>query len=138
MVDFLGGAVLVVATTAIIIVLVLTARRRRHEPNRGPGMTETDAAAPQPAAGRPCPLCGTTLARGERVHSVIRLSSSGERIMEISGCPHCRPPATQRRTCPVCRAELRPGDVLTALVYDRSKTSAKPHVHVLGCTRCRG
>lgn len=102
-------------------------------------------AAPDPAdellsSRQPCPLCGSPLAAGERVHSVVFASSTPDKIMEISGCPHCRPPANLRRVCPVCKKDLRPVDVVTARVFERkNETGArKTHVHVLGCPRCRG
>jgi len=88
---------------------------------------------------QPCPLCGSRLGPGERVHSVVFATKTDDKIMEISGCPHCRPPATLKRQCPVCKKELRPVDVVTARVFERkSETGAKKtHVHVLGCPRCR-
>jgi len=95
---------------------------------------------PDPISTRqPCPLCGSRLAVGERVHSVVFASSSPDKIMEIAGCPHCKPPAVLRRVCPVCKKDLRPQDVVTARVFERkNETGAKKtHVHVLGCPRCR-
>jgi len=65
-----------------------------------------------PVSRQPCPLCGSSLGPGERVHSVVFASSTEDKIMEISGCPHCRPPANLRRVCPVCKKDLRPADVL--------------------------
>jgi hypothetical protein len=70
---------------------------------------------------------------------VVFATKTDDKVMEISGCPHCRPPATLRRVCPVCKKDLRPVDVVTARVFERKNEtgSKKTHVHVLGCPRCR-
>jgi uncharacterized protein with PIN domain len=87
---------------------------------------------------QPCPLCGSRLGPGERVHSTVFATKTEDKIMEISGCPHCRPPASLKRLCPVCKKELRPQDIVTARVFERTGASGKKtHVHVLGCPRCR-
>jgi len=125
--------VLMAVGLAVITVLVFLALA-------GGKRTEQKEAAPDLLPPRqPCPLCGSSLGAGERVHSVVFTSSTADKIMEISGCPHCRPPATLRRVCPVCKKDLRPVDVVTARVFERkSETGAKKtHVHVLGCPRCR-
>lgn len=112
------------------------------------GPRRTAEAADLPEEGprkQPCPLCGSLLGPGERVHSVVFATKTGsiagapDKIMEIAGCPHCRPPATLKRLCPVCKKELRPVDVVTARVFERQNASGprKTHVHVLGCPRCR-
>jgi RNase P subunit RPR2 len=132
----LTGVVLAAATAAIILILVLTARRRvdsSSTPAQSAGRKESPMDA---VRRRPCPVCGALLAPGERVHSILRFSSTHVRVMEISGCPQCLPPSTRRRTCPVCKAELEPSDILTARYTEGSRERAKPHVHVLGCTRC--
>ena len=117
---------------AVVMVLAFLALRSK----RPSEVVDTPEALP---LRQPCPLCGSTLGPGERVHSVVFASSTPDKIMEISGCPHCRPPATLRRLCPVCKKELRPADVVTARVFERkNETGAKKtHVHVLGCPRCR-
>ena len=86
-----------------------------------------------------CPLCGSQLELGERVHSEVFVSDSGDKSMEIVGCPHCRPPSSLQRQCPVCKKELRPQDVVAARVFERKNEtgSRKTHVHVLGCPHCR-
>ncbi|HTO21408.1 MAG TPA: hypothetical protein VMQ10_02945, partial [Spirochaetia bacterium] len=140
---------LAAVTAVVVLILVLTARRKKPRglgaAARGSGRRapagERSTSRPRPTGGGrrwPCPLCGELLGPGERIRSVIRLSPKDGRVMEISGCPHCLPPAQRRRTCPVCKAEVGPDEVLTARVFDRSRDSGKPHVHVLGCDRCRG
>lgn len=127
-------AILVASGLAVVTVLVFLALL-------GPKRTPPAIPAPENLISprQPCPLCGSTLAPGERVHSVVFASSTADKIMEISGCPHCKPPATLRRVCPVCKKDLRPIDVVTARVFERKSASGakKTHVHVLGCPRCR-
>ena len=107
----------------------------------GPKRTRSEPApvAAAPAVLSTCPLCGSGLGPGERVHSVVFATKTEDKIMEISGCPHCKPPATLRRVCPVCKKDLRPVDVVTARVFERKDAVGprKTHVHVLGCPRCR-
>jgi len=120
------------AVVTVLIVLALVGPKRTSSVDR--------LRDPAPALPRqPCPLCGSVLAPGERVYSVVFASSTPDKIMEISGCPHCRPPATLRRVCPVCKKDLRPIDVVTARVFERPGATGakKTHVHVLGCPRCR-
>ena len=107
----------------------------------GPNRT-ADAPPATPEGPRilsTCPLCGSGLGAGERVHSVVFATKTEDKIMEIAGCPRCRPPAVLRRLCPVCKKELRPTDVVTARVFERKDAVGpkKTHVHVLGCPRCR-
>ena len=140
--DILAAAVLAVVTVAIVLILVLTARRTKDTavaPKAPEQVFKRRETGRSPAVGGrrwPCPVCGALLGAGERVRSVVRLSPTRERIMEISGCPQCLPPSSRRRTCPVCRANLAPHELLIARIFDRSKENRKPHVHVLGCTRC--
>jgi hypothetical protein len=54
--------------------------------------------------------------------------------MHISGCVYCLE-GDRRRVCPVCGAVLQDGEYLIARLYDKPVRS---HVHVQGCTRCRG
>lgn len=91
---------------------------------------------------RPCPLCGTLLQRGERVHSVVY--PAGERnagmpvesLVHMYGCPHCRPPqGTQPRICPVCKETVPTDGYVIGRMFENEK---RKHVRVLGCTRCRG
>lgn len=141
---FLAAAVLAIATAAIVAILILTARGRTRRRAAGtvpadPSAGAEDRQEASPSGRRwPCPVCGAQLGPGERIRSVIRLSPKLGRIMEISGCPRCFPPLERSRRCPVCRADLERHEVLIAQVFDASRGSDKPHVHVVGCTRCRG
>lgn len=136
-----GTEVLVAVVLALglgILFLVLFGSRRGPA-DKGPRTGASPEGSSSGPSRQPCPLCGSSLGPGERVHSVVYASSTADKIMEISGCPHCRPPAVLNRVCPVCKKDLRPGNVVTARVFERkNETGArKTHVHVLGCPRCR-
>lgn len=125
--------VLMAVALALVISILFVGLLGRRKP------AAPVVAEPREEPRQPCPLCGSRLGPGERVHSVVFATKTTDKIMEISGCPHCRPPATLRRQCPVCKKELRPVDVVTARVFERKDAQGpkKTHVHVLGCPRCR-
>lgn len=97
---------------------------------------------------KPCPLCGTLLNRGERVHTVVFSGGDSDRengrqdrnsrkdvLVHMFGCPYCRPPSEQaRRYCPVCKHEIPPEGYVVARMFTGEK---RKHLHVLGCTECR-
>lgn len=82
----------------------------------------------------PCLLCGSSLIRGERLHT--ELYSGDERsVVHIFGCPHCYGPrANQKRNCPICKKELKSEGYLLGKMW--KKKTGKHHVHVSGCTDC--
>lgn len=95
---------------------------------------------------KPCPLCGTMLDQGERVHTVVfsgdppgRKQSEQERtrdaLVHMFGCPYCYP-ATPRypRICPVCKNDIPADGFVVARMFTKG---TRKHVHVLGCTECR-
>jgi endogenous inhibitor of DNA gyrase (YacG/DUF329 family) len=97
---------------------------------------------------KPCPLCGTMLRRGERVHSVVfsggpeKKETTGTRsgrpvdyLTHIFGCPYCYPANREvRRECPVCKKDVPDDGYVIARMFDKP---VRKHVHVLGCTNCR-
>lgn len=96
---------------------------------------------------KPCPICGTLLTRGERVHTVVysgepegRTKHDTKRpkdsLVHMFGCPYCYP-ASKRvpRVCPVCQSTLSDDGYLIARMF---VGESRKHVHVLGCTECRG
>ncbi len=88
-----------------------------------------------PGAPRTCPVCSARLERGERVQSSAFPSMGGaDRLMHISGCPYCLA-ESRVRSCPVCGNLLKPEEVLIARMFEKPGRS---HVHVLGCSKCRG
>lgn len=135
--DGFMNPVLVSIVLALVVAGLLLLVLGRRRPSR-PEAVVPPAPSSAPGPKQPCPLCGSTLGPGEKVHSVV-FATVSDKLMEIAGCPHCRPPATLKRMCPVCKKELRPADVVTARVFERTREGggAKTHVHVLGCPRCR-
>jgi hypothetical protein len=86
-------------------------------------------------AAKTCPVCSAWLTPGERVKSVAFPSLGGkDRLIHISGCVYCIE-GTRLRICPVCGAEIARDELLIARLFDKPGRS---HVHVLGCSRCRG
>ncbi|MDR2247943.1 MAG: hypothetical protein LBE17_14940 [Treponema sp.] len=91
-------------------------------------------------AGSPrcCPVCGLFLPQGELVKSsAFPDPGNGQgRLMHIEGCIYClEGRRTGKRKCPVCGAPLNSDEFLFARMFNKS---GHPHVHVLGCSRCRG
>ncbi|QQO10226.1 hypothetical protein [Breznakiella homolactica] len=101
-------------------------RRKTQKKSSGEGV---------PGAPRTCPVCSARLERGERVKSAAFPSMGGtDRLMHISGCVYCLEGERQRK-CPVCGHALKPEEILIARMFDKPGRS---HVHVIGCSRCRG
>jgi hypothetical protein len=136
--------VLVLLAGVIAVLLFLLFRFRDKGGERSPD----DKRAPEKGGEvdpgyRTCPLCSSGLKRGERVHTVVfgpspksNPSAPEERIAHIFGCPHCYPADPQnKRICPVCRKALSGDGFLYARMFERP---GKTHVHVIGCTGCRG
>jgi predicted nucleic acid-binding Zn ribbon protein len=91
-----------------------------------------------PGAPRTCPVCSIVLEHGERVQSSAFPSMDGgkDRLMHVLGCPYCLDTNEKRiRTCPVCGKNLASSEYLIARMFEKPGRS---HVHVLGCSRCRG
>ncbi len=99
---------------------------------------------------RPCPLCKSLLRRGETVHSVVysgdgeRAGDSGEHsarhkpdaMAHLFGCRYCYPANREHpRICPVCANEISADGFVVARMFERRE---RKHIHVLGCTECRG
>jgi hypothetical protein len=84
---------------------------------------------------RTCPVCSIRLVHGERVKSsAFPAMGKADRLMYINGCPHCLD-GGRRRVCPVCGSSLAYDETLIARLFDKPGRS---HVHVLGCSKCRG
>jgi hypothetical protein len=105
----------------------------------GPGRSRRKKRKPPgigyPGAPRTCPVCSARLDEGELVKSAAFPSFNGkDRLMHIRGCVYCLK-GERNRVCPVCGVTLKPEEVLIARMFERPRRS---HVHVLGCSRCRG
>jgi hypothetical protein len=107
---------------------------RRPSPSRGGEQRRPNGG--RAGAVRTCPLCAALLNAGERVKSQAfpALKGKTDRRMHIFGCVHCLG-GGRLRSCPVCGADLGVEDVLIARIFDKPGRS---HVHVLGCSHCRG
>lgn len=83
-----------------------------------------------------CPICSSRLNRGELVKTLAFPSVTGgkDRLMHIRGCVYCLDGDIER-LCPVCGAVLRDSEILIARMFERPRR--RPHVHVIGCSRCR-
>ena len=103
-------------------------RRRRAPRPRSEGM---------PGDPQICPVCSAKLSEGELVSSAAFPSINGgkDRFMHIKGCLYCLG-GERDRVCPVCGIILDKGEILVSRLFERP--GRRSHVHVLGCTRCRG
>ncbi|MDR1072445.1 MAG: hypothetical protein LBL45_02065 [Treponema sp.] len=81
-----------------------------------------------------CPVCSSILNDGERVKSAAVSFANGEKLLHISGCPHCLY-GEEKRTCPVCFAEITRDEILTARMTIKD---GKNNVKVFGCSHCGG
>ena len=105
----------------------LVSRRGKRGQN---GDLEGEAGMP-----RTCPVCSIRLVHGERVKSsAFPAMGKADRLMYIDGCPHCLE-GERPRVCPVCGAALDYDETLIARLFEKPGRS---HVHVLGCSKCRG
>lgn len=101
-------------------------RHRRKRSPRGEGV---------PGAPQTCPVCSARLEKGELVKSMAFPSFTGrDRLMHLQGCVYCLE-GDRARVCPVCGTLLGDDEFLVCRMFDRPRRS---HVHVLGCSRCRG
>ncbi|MDR0377391.1 MAG: hypothetical protein LBH70_06305 [Spirochaetaceae bacterium] len=106
--------------------------KRRYKPEPEV-LREGGAGSP-----RSCPVCGLLLPPGGLVKSsVFPDPGNGRgRLMHIEGCAHCLEGRwSGKRKCPVCGTHLTTDEILFARMFDKPGRS---HVHVLGCSRCRG
>jgi len=93
-----------------------------------------------PGAPRTCPVCSAKLGEGELVKTLAFPSLNGgkDRMMHIKGCLFCLC-GERERLCPVCGHALEEDEILICRLFERPYTFRKrPHVHVLGCSQCRG
>ena len=89
-----------------------------------------------PGAPQTCPVCSSKLNEGELVKSLAFPSLTGgkDRFLHIKGCLYCLY-GERERICPVCGHVLNDEEILICRMFERPR---RPHVHVLGCSRCRG
>ena len=142
--------VAILVVQAIVVAILVASLVTSHRARRTAANDRASRSRDSLYLMKPCPICGTLLARGERVHTVVysgepagrpKLESDAARpqesLVHMFGCPHCYPPAGKHaaRTCPVCQVVLpAEGHLVARMFVNRSRK----HVHVLGCTECRG
>ena len=104
---------------------------------RGRKDTRTPTASGNPGEPQTCPVCSAKLNKGEQVSSAAFPSLNGgkDRFMHILGCLYCLR-GDRDRVCPVCGIILKVNEILITRLFERRGT--RPHVHVLGCTCCKG
>ena len=100
-------------------------RRRKPRAESFPGDPQT------------CPVCSAKLNEGELVKSTAFPSMNGgkDRFMHIKGCVYCLR-GDRERICPVCGVNLRDNEILISRLFEHR--GRRSHVHVIGCSRCRG
>jgi len=90
-----------------------------------------------PGDPQTCPVCAAKLNPGELVSSSAFPSLNGgkDRFMHIRGCLYCLR-GDRDRVCPVCGIVLKGNEILISRLFERKGN--RSHVHVLGCSKCRG
>jgi hypothetical protein len=90
-----------------------------------------------PGEPQTCPVCSAKLYSGQLVSSLAFPSLNGgkDRFMHIRGCVYCLS-GDRDRVCPVCGNVLCGNEILISRLFERP--GRRSHVHVLGCTRCKG
>ena len=90
-----------------------------------------------PGDPQTCPVCCAKLEGGELVSSLAFPSLNGgkDRFMHIRGCLYCLR-GNRDRLCPVCGLVLKGNEILICRLFERP--GRRSHVHVMGCTRCKG
>ena len=82
-----------------------------------------------------CPLCQSTLLKGENIISrVYRPMDTPEQYCIVNGCPHCYPNVEVglQRICPVCGKSVPLDGYLVSHLF--CKPNGKKHVHITGCS----
>ncbi|MDR2370809.1 MAG: hypothetical protein LBD71_04960 [Treponema sp.] len=88
-----------------------------------------------PGSPQTCPVCSAILNDGDLVKSSAFPSFNGkDRLMYLRGCVYCLE-GGRPRFCPVCGVHLKDDEILVARMFEWPRR--RPHVHVLGCSRCR-
>ena len=144
--------IIVIVTVGIILVFLfyflvysirLPSFGRRKKPEKT-GPEEGRAGDPQT-----CPVCSAKLNEGQLVSSAAFPAAKGsnDRLMHIRGCTHCIF-GDRERQCPVCLSSITTKEHLVSRLFDRLPagpigrtmgiSSGRSHVHIVGCSICRG
>jgi len=124
--EFIGMGIAAAVIIALLCGLFLS-RKQKKEPEQQPPRRILSV----------CPLCGSSLAAGEKLFSrVYGPMTLPDQRCTIAGCPHCHPSCEPgvKRTCPVCGKSVGQSGYLVARLFN--KAEGKKHVLVTGCTGC--
>ena len=134
---------ILILTFCVILFVILLRMSSKKLPGITRRKTERpDGAGPYGEITRSCPLCGSGLRRGETLHTVVYPGKS-DKLVDMYGCPYCyadhprsngKAPSAAR-ICPVCKEVLGAKDYLIGRLFEKP---AKRHLHILGCSMCRG
>lgn len=131
------AALFIAAAALVVLVILLSIVLRRKSPF-GTAAGREDAAAQAGAQSfAKCPLCNSTLLKGEnltcRIYQPMDVS---DQLCTINGCPHCYPVPEPglKRECPVCHKAVGGEGFLVARLFN--KAIGKRHVIVTGCYVC--
>ena len=130
------GIILVFLFSYLVYSIRLPSFRRRADRKLRPQVEEGRAGEAQT-----CPVCSARLNEGQLVSSAAFPAAKGsnDRLMHIRGCTHCII-GKRNRQCPVCLSGLETDQYLISRLFDRGTigTSKRSHVHVVGCSVCKG
>jgi len=119
----------------LIIVIIILLRPGFLFPERTKNNKKKIPKKEEEKSSKFCPLCESSLSKGENVKSKTYPSESKDTLMDVFGCPKCMPPlGTADRICPVCKKKIPADGFVIGRYFVRPD---KKHLHVLGCTLCR-
>ncbi|MCL2705396.1 MAG: hypothetical protein FWE72_04210 [Spirochaetaceae bacterium] len=129
--------VIAIVLAVIIILLRLSFQSSEKDNKQKNPRKDARAKADMEKTSKFCPLCNSSLSKGENVKSKTYPASPGstDTLMDVFGCPKCIPPiGTETRICPVCKKKIKADGFVIGRYFIKPD---KNHLHVLGCTQCR-
>ncbi|MCL2293635.1 MAG: hypothetical protein FWC36_02045 [Spirochaetes bacterium] len=125
-----------VVITLLLVVILIFLRLGFRLPKKTKPDEQENLKNEEEKTSKFCPLCNSTLSKGENVKSKTYPSESKDTLMDVFGCPKCIPPAgREARICLVCKKKIPADGFVIGRYFTR--TNKKQHLHVLGCTLCR-
>ena len=125
-----------ILTLTIILVFMIIVLILYLYQGRLPSSDNSKEEAPTPALKQftTCLLCGSSLERGERMHTDV-YGGENYSVVHITGCPYCNGTRDSRtRSCPQCGKDVPLNGYLTGRMWE--KDNGRIHVQVSGCNRC--
>jgi len=127
----------VIVLLFVIMLILLRLVFRLRLPKRIKNDEKKDLTENEEKSSKFCPLCNSSLSKGENVKSKTYPASQGSTdiLMDVFGCPKCIPPAGQEdRICPACKKKIPTDGFVIGRYFIKPH---KKHLHILGCTLCR-